>query len=318
MRRLRFPVVAIFIAMLAVPAQGAILLDRVVAVVNQDVITWSDLYKAMEMDASPEIKALSPEERTKAFKKQEGPFLESLIDVKLELQQAQNDGITVSDEEVQEAIDNIKKKYSMSESDLTSSLKKEGYSLKDYRKRLREQILVSKAVDRDIRSKIVISDAEVLKYIDENKGALETGRGYRISQIFFKMPAKKADMEVLDEKAAMIEKKIRSGESFSLLARKYSEDPTAGSGGDLGFIRRDQLSKEFISALANMKTGDVSSPFWTESGLHIIKLVEKPGAKTRGEIEDEARSELTRKLFNSKYAEWVKNLRSKAFIDVKL
>lgn len=318
MHRLKFPVVVIFFIILAVPAQGAVLLDRVVAVVNQDVITWSELYKTMEMDASPEVKAMSPEEKRKVFKKEESSFLENLINVKLELQQAQSDGMTVTDGEVQEAINNIKRKYSMSDSDLASSLKKEGYSLKDYRKRLREQILVSKAVDRDIRSKIVLSDSDVSKYISQNRKALEGNRGYRISQIFFKMPKKKQEMAVMDEKADAIVKRIRDGESFSDLAKEYSEDPSASSGGDLGYIKKDQLSKKFIETIAGMKTGDVSNPFWTVSGLHIIKLVEKPGAKSKGEIDAEARDELSRKLFNAKYDEWIKSLRAKAFIDVKL
>lgn len=318
MLRLRFPFAVIIMMVLAIPAQGAVLLDRVVAVVNQDVITWSDLYKAMEMDASPAVKAMNAEDRRKAFKGQEAPFLENLIDIKLELQQAASDGLTVSDEEVKEAIDSIKKKYSMSDSDLEESLKKEGYSLRGYRKRLGEQILVSRVVNRDVRSKIVVSEADVLGYVKDHRKELEDGGGYRISQIFFKMPEDGQQKKPLDEKAAEIEKRIQNGEAFGELAKKYSEDPSADSGGDLGFIKRDQMSKEFLEALSNMKPGDVSRPFWTYSGLHIIKLEEKTDPSGANQIEDKAREELSRKLFKARYDEWVKMLRSKAFIEVKL
>lgn len=318
MHRVKSVVVALFIIILAVPARGAILLDRVVAVVNQDVITWSELYKAMEMDAPPDVRAMTAEEKRKVFSKQESHLLENLIDVKLELQQAASDGLTVSAEEVQEAVNRIKKKYSMNDSELALSLKKEGYSLKEYRKRLGQQILVSKVVDREIRSKIVVSDSDVSKYIEENSKALEENKGYRISQIFFHAPANAEDRDRLLSEAEAIVKKIQAGEGFEDLAKKYSEDPSASSGGDLGFIKEYQLSTEFRAELSKMKPGDVSSPFWTASGLHIIKLVEKPGLKSRREIEDEARNELTQRMFAVKYKEWVKTLRGKAFIDVKL
>ncbi len=105
-----------------------VLLDRVVAVVNQDVITWSELYKAMEADASPKIKELQKDEQRKVFKENEAVFLETLINVRLQLQEAKNAGVRVSDEELQGAIDGIKKKYSMSDDAFSESLKNEGFT----------------------------------------------------------------------------------------------------------------------------------------------------------------------------------------------
>lgn len=318
MLKLRFPLIVIFVMILSVSAQGAILLDRVVAVVNQDVITWSELYKAMEMQESPALKALSVEKRNRIFKKQESPFLDSLIDLKLELQQARSDGLSVSDKEVNEAINSIRKKYSMTDADLTKSLKEEGYSLKEYRKKLGEQILVSRVVDREVRSTIVVTDSDVRNYVAEHRKELEGGHGYHIRQIFFKAPKIAAERGRIEEKAEDIIKRIRNGENFADLAKEYSEDPTASSGGDLGFIEKDQMAKEFRDAVSKMKPGDVSSPFWTVSGLHIIKLIEKPGNKSMSELEDEAREQLNRSLFKAKYDEWIKGLRRKAFIEVKL
>ncbi len=318
MLRLRLPFVAIFIIVLTVPARGAVLLDRVVAVVNQDVITWSELYKAMKMDASPNVRDMTAETRDKIFKEQEAPFLENLINVKLELQQAASEGLTVGDEEVKEAIDSIKKKYSMSDAVLAESLKKEGYTLDEYRKRLREQILVSKVVNRDIRSKILVTDSDVHNYVEGHKSSLEGVEGYRISQIFFKMPASAEEKSRIEEKAEAIVKRIKGGENFAELAKEYSEDASASAGGDLGFIKKDQLMKEFRDEVARMKPGDVSSPFWSKSGLHIIKLDEKSGAGGANQIEEQAREEVTKNLFNEKYNEWVKSLRDQAFIEVKL
>jgi peptidyl-prolyl cis-trans isomerase SurA len=110
-------------------SHASILLDRVVAVVNKEVITWSELYKAMEFEVATQVKNLSDEERKKLFQENEGSFLENLINMRLQLQEARNLGIDVSQHEITETIDTIQKKYSMTQADFTESLKKEGLSL---------------------------------------------------------------------------------------------------------------------------------------------------------------------------------------------
>jgi hypothetical protein len=146
-----------------------ILLDRVVAVVNKEVITWSELYKVMEFEATTQIKNLSEEERKKLFKESEAVFLENLIDMRLQLQEARSFGLEVTQDEIKETIENIQKKYSMTQTDFIESLKKEGLSIEDYQKRLSEQILINKVVNYQIRNKIDVSDAEVKRYIETNK-----------------------------------------------------------------------------------------------------------------------------------------------------
>jgi peptidyl-prolyl cis-trans isomerase SurA len=316
MSRLRLPLVLLIslISMTAV-SHAAVLLDRVVAVVNEEVITWSELYKAMESDASPQVKELKEDERRKIYKENESAFLESLIDIRLQLQEAKNVGITVGEEEVKDAIENIKKKYSMTDDMFKDSLKKEGFTLSEYKKKLRDQILISKVVNQQVRSKILLSDEDVKKFIRDNEGNSD---GYRISQIFLTKPQNQADGKKVEEKAAEILKKLHEGENFRDLARTYSEDPSASDGGDLGFIRKDQLLKEFAAAIAPLKVGQVSTPFWTERGLHIIKLDEKRDTKNQSEMKEEAEKELTDKIFSQRYHAWVKSLREKAFIEIRL
>lgn len=294
-----------------------VLLDRVVAVVNQDVITWSELYKAMEADASPKIKELQKDEQRKVFKENEAVFLETLINVRLQLQEAKNAGVRVSDEELQGAIDSIKKKYSMSDDAFSESLKQEGFTFAEYKKRLREQILISKLVNSQIRNKIVITNEDLRKFVAENKEGLGNTESYRISQIFLKKQ-KDADNSKLEEKAGDLLKKIAQGESFSELAKQYSEDPSAKAGGDLGLLKKSQLNKNFADILSQMKPGDVSKPFWTEKGLHIIRLESGTEAKNKDEALVEARNMLNEKLFRERYNAWIKSLREKSFIEVRL
>ena len=294
-----------------------VLLDRVVAVVNQDVITWSELYRAMEADASPKIKELQKDEQRKVLKENEAVFLETLINVRLQLQEAKNAGVRVSDEELQGAIDNIKKKYSMSDAAFNESLKQEGLTFAEYKKRLWEQIVISKLVNSQIRNKIVVTDEDLKKFVAENKEASETAESYRISQIFLKKQ-KNADNSKLEEKAGDLLKKIEQGESFSDLAKQYSEDPSAKAGGDLGLLKKSQLNKTFTDVLSGMQPGDVSKPFWTERGLHIIKLESRKAARSKDEVSEEAGNMLRNKLFTGRYNAWMKSLREKSFIDVRL
>ncbi|MBI5640119.1 MAG: peptidylprolyl isomerase [Nitrospirae bacterium] len=295
-----------------------VLLDRVVAVVNQEVITWSELYKNMETDASPQLRELKDEERKKVFRENEAAFLESLINVKLQLHEAKVMGMNVSDDEIAEAIDSIMKKYSMTDSVFRDSLKKEGYSFEEYRKRLKEQILISKIVNQQVRNKIFVSEGEIAKYIDDNKGAQGNEESYKISQIFFKKPKDESEMARLSEKAAQMIQSISGGESFKELAKKYSEDSSGIAGGEIGVISKSALLKEFREALAVMKPGDVSKPFWTERGLHIIRLDEKLEPRGIVEIQEEAKRQITNKYFMEKYNAWIKTLREKAFIEIRL
>jgi peptidyl-prolyl cis-trans isomerase SurA len=310
-------ILIVCILLLSGLARAAVLLDRVVAVVNQDVITWSEMYKAMEADASPAVKAMKEDERRKIFRDSEAFFLETLINVRLQMQEAKNLGIGVTDGEIQEAIDGIKKKYSMSDEAFKESLKGEGFTFEEYKKRLREQIIIGKLVNSQIKSKIVVSDEDIKKFIAENKEALENTEGYKISQIVLKKQ-KDAGKDQIEERAAELLKKIEQGGSFSDLAKKYSEDSSASSGGDLGLLKKSQLNKIFTDVLAGMQPGDVSKPFWTERGLHIIKLESRVAAKNENEVREEAGNMLRNKLYTGRYNAWIKSLREKAFIEVRL
>jgi peptidyl-prolyl cis-trans isomerase SurA len=308
----------VFSLLIAANGQAGVLLDKVVAVVNQEVITWSELYKSMEADAAPQLKEMKDSERRQVFKENEAFFLDTLVGVKLQLQEARSLGINVSEEELKDGIDNIKKKYSMTDSAFMDSLKKEGYTFDEYKRRLREQIMISKVVNLQIRSKILASEADVKKFLEENKELSDSGEGYRLSQIFFKKPKDDGEKSKVEEKASVVVKKLMEGGNFADLAKQYSEDSSAQSGGDLGLIKKAQMAKEFAEAVSGMKPGETSAPFWTSGGLHIIKLNEKIGARSPDQITEEAKTAFINKIFMERYAVWMKGLREKAYIEIRL
>lgn len=304
--------------LLAGMSSASIMLDRVVAVVNQEVISWSELYREMKSSAPARLNEMGDAEKKQFFKENESQFLENLIDEKLLLQEAKSLNIAVDPAEAREAVENIRKKYSMTEAQLAESLKKEGYTLDEYKRRLMSQIAITRVVNRQIRAKILVSEDDISRFLKENPGAVDTADSYRLSQIIFMMPKSDAGRKALLEKAEAVSARARSGEDFAALAREFSEDPSAAAGGDLGSIKRADLLREFTEVLGSMKPGETSRPFWTDRGLHIIRLEEKAEVRDPGMIREEARHILQNRLFAEKYKAWLKGLREKSFIEIRL
>lgn len=279
------------------PLQGAalpaVILDRIVAVVNDEVITWSELYGAMRMEMAEQLKSAADEERLKIMKNNAASFLESMIDVKLQLQEAKRLDIGTGEEDVDRAVEGIRKRYGMSEEDFYRQLREEGISMELYRTRLAEQITLGRLIDRAVRDKIHITEADLKRA--ENEGEL-----YRIRQIFFRPGG--------EEKAAVVYEKLQSGEDFAALARLNSEDTSAKRGGDLGFIRKSRLAGEFLDILRGMKSGDMSRPFQSPKGIHIIRLEQIVGV----------REALLEEMFEERYKDWLSQLREKSLIEIRL
>lgn len=307
-------IVAVF-AFSSMASASVIVLDKAIAIVNKEVITWSELYKAMEFEASDAVKAMPSAQKQKVFKDNEAVFLETMIDMKLQLQEAEKHGITASPDAVNKAIDGIKKKYSMSDAAFEAAIKSEGFTLKEYRNKLSEQITINRLIDQEVRGKIVVSDKDIDNYMKDNKDVLKDSEGYALSHIFFK---KIDDKKQLEDRAAEVYRKLKAGADFAEVARQYSEDSSARSGGDLGFIKRSDMSKEFLDVVSTMKQGDTSLPFWSGNGLHILKLNEIRVFTNPQEEREVLRRKIAEELFQKEYRIWIKSLRENSYVEIKL
>ncbi len=295
------------------PAQGSILLDKVVAIVNKEAITWSDLYKAMEFEIAESGRNLNDDERRKFFKENETPFLEILIDMKLQLQEAQRTGIFVSPDEVERAIKSIKDKYSMTDEIFIQTLKKEGFTLDEYKRKLNEKITVGRLIDQEVKSRILIDEETITKYISQHKELSGQYEGYNLSHIFLK---KTADRNADEVRARQIYNKLKAGEAFSNMAAQYSEDATAPAGGELGLINRADLSREFLEAISKIKVGEISEPFWTDKGIHILRLNTIVSTEKSAQLREQVRQKLGEEKFMKVYKNWLKGLRERAYIQI--
>jgi peptidyl-prolyl cis-trans isomerase SurA len=298
---------------------GAVLLDKVVAVVNNEVITWSELRERMEIEGKDILKDFADNEREEKIKELEPFSLDRMIDLKLQLQAADRLGLSVGSSEIDAAVSDIKKKYNLTDDGFLETLKTEGFVMEEYRAQLGEQILLSKAVRYEVKDNIVIADELIKEYYEKNKDEFGGGEQVRIRQIFFSANtvsgSQKSEIEAKAEEAM---RRIKNGEDFSKVAGELSEDSSKESGGDMGYVSRGSLLKEIEEAVLPLKVGDVSSPFWSSVGLHIVRLEDRTAGIETGGTRDKIKGILFDEAFKLKYEDWIKKLREEAYIEKKL
>jgi peptidyl-prolyl cis-trans isomerase SurA len=280
-------------------------LDRVVAVVNDEVITWIELYHAMEFEMGSRFTELSDEQKRRFFKENAESLLQVLVEQRLQLQEAEKLNIEVAPEEVDKALDNIRDKYGMNSEEFKAWLSREGSSPGKYRELIRNQIIISRLVDREVKRKVVLSKDEVrgeLKRLN-----LKEGVYYNLGQIFFRLEQSER-FERIEKKVEEVMEALRQGVDFGKTAQKYSEEPAAQFGGRLGLVPEDQLAPEFREALAGLSPGQVSPPFRTSRGVHIVFFMGR----------QDAREVVLEKRFDSEYREWLRKLRERSFVEVRL
>ncbi len=287
-------------------ADDSILLDRVVAVVNKEVITWSELYAAMDSEFGKALSAMSDKDRLAFLKSREGVYLDAMINNRLQMQSAKKLGITPAEDEIDEAIDGIRKKNNLTPGQFESELKDAGYTKDTYRKSITEQMTISRLVDREVRRNVKVTDEDVKDYLKASNLPAD-GKFYHITQAYFKLPTED-NVEETKQKIAKFMAEANGGANFRELSAKYSESAIAENGGDMGYIHESKLSDEFKHAVQDLKPGDVSRPFQSSMGVHIIKLEDVRTARQMLEAE----------RFSAAYRDWLRALREDALVEVRL
>lgn len=313
MNRISTVCVAIVFMLSAVIAHGAVMLDKVIAIVDKEVITWSDLRKSIEFDAPPAVKQLPEKERSQHYKQSEAQHLEALIEMRLQLQEARRMGVGVSDDDVNRAVDGVRQKMNVAKEVFEETIRKEGFSMADYRQRIREQILVGRTVEIEVKNKIVVSEADVQEYLRAHPEFTKDNEGYHIAQIFIVPKGEQKDVEA---RLKQIYDALNAGTPFAQVARKFSDDQAAANGGDLGFVKKEYLSKEFLDVIGKMREGEISPPFGSERGVHIIQLIEARLFKSEAEFRGLVKQKVMEDRFARAYKNWRRGLRDRAYIEI--
>lgn len=245
--------------------------DRIVAVVNNDVITATELEGRLNQTkrqlATQQIQ--SPPEGV--LKRQ---VLERMITEDIQLQLAAQNGIRVGDQDVEHAIEVIAKRNHMSVDDLYDTVRHQGFDRDAYHDQIRRQITIQKLIDREITSRITVSDSEVKNYMETTAGQAHSDTEYNISHIYIPVPesATAEQIAAAKRRAAEVERLLRNGEDFARAAVTYSQGPDALTGGALGWKRPGQLPELFLNALKQLQPGGITGVLRGPNGFHILRL----------------------------------------------
>jgi peptidyl-prolyl cis-trans isomerase SurA len=301
------------------PLFAAEVCNRVVAVVNNDVITLYELNNRMK-----EMTGVPPEElmlkSDAMYRDARQKILELLIDEKIAQAKIKELRIQVSGKQVDNYVEKLKRDNQLTQEDLVAGLEKEGLSYEKYRERLKRDIERAQLIEYEVRSKIIIREETIQKYYEEQKGTFGVAEKVQLAGIFLMRKNLKSEEEMreLYRKAQEIAVKLKAGADFSQMAGSYSEGPGAKEGGDLGQFTVDHLEPGLKSVVEALPEGGISDPLVRPNGIQIIKITKKQMGKIRSleEMKEAIYGILYQEEVNRRYQNWIKELRESAYTRV--
>jgi peptidyl-prolyl cis-trans isomerase SurA len=318
-KRVSAGLIGILLLLCAITTTASEVLDRIVAVVNEDIILLSELEKRMQPYAQrirqQHLDAVK--ERQMLFKVRD-EMLSRLVDEKLTDQEIARNDIQVDEAEIDSTIERIKTTNSFTDEDLRQFLEQEQMTMAQYRNQIKEQILRTRLVNYQVKSKIVITEEEIQAYYDDHPDLYGGKVLYQLKNILMREPdfATNADRQAVAEQMQQLRVQIQAGESFTDLARQYSQGPTAAAGGDIGEFAEGTLSPQIQEALDGLKPGQVTTVLDTDQGFQLFYL--EATRRTEGKPLDSVRAEIHQKLFtevvDTKFLSWLEDLRNQSHI----
>ena len=315
---------AIFVLVLlsgVVLAQDTILVDRIVAVVNNEIITLYDLNQKFTPYAK-KIKALgySAEKERKTLFKVRSDVLNQLIDHKLSNQQIEKYKLTVTEKEIDNALERMKASRHYTDEDIRAGLAQQGLTMEDLRKELKDQLLRRKLVNLEVKSKIVVTEEDIKSYFESHPEKYAGDKKYQLWNIYVTVSSAATDAEKRSalNKMQVVLDKLKQGNSFEALTSDEALASLQVKGGELGLFLIKELSPQLQSVVKDMKTGEFSSILDSGIGYQIIyvqKVIDTT-IKNLAEAEKEIEDILFKELVDNKYREWLKELRSRSHIKV--
>ena len=311
------------VILLCAPVRAEVV-DKIIAVVNDEIITLYEFNTAFEPYRKNIENTYKGTDKEAVIKQSREAFLQRLIDNILIEQEAKKSGagIIVKDEEVMEVLQDILAKQKLSMQEFSKNLAKEGKSLDSVKKEIRGQMMRARLLRREVKSKILVSDEEIGEYYNKNRQEYEGKETVRIKQILLVLPpnADKTIIAKVKNEAMQLYKRIKKGESFDLLALNYSQGPAAAQGGDVGFIGRGTIIPEVEAAAFSLPVGQVSEVIESSVGFHIIQVVDKKGAglKPIAVVRQEIKTKIEDEKLDKNFDEWIASVRAKSHIELKL
>ncbi len=296
-------------------------LDRIVAVVNEDIILLTELEERM----GPYAQRIRQQgfdldkERQMLFNVR-NEMLNRLVDEKLTDQEIKRYDIQVDETEIDSTIERIKIANTFTDEDLRRFLEQDKMTMERYRETIKEQVLRTRLVNYQVKSKIVITEEEIRDYYDSHPEIYGGTLNYHLRNILMRVPDFSIDAEkqTVSEQMQQIHSRFEAGESFADLARTYSQSPAAADGGDIGEFSKETLSPKIQAALDGVAPGQATAVLETDQGYQLFYV--EAVNRTEGKPLDSVREEIHQKLFaevvDKKFLSWLEDLRSQSHIKI--
>jgi len=244
--------------------------------------------------------------------------LETMINEELLFQESRKDGITVEPEAIATDLKKIKKGFA-TDSDFKKLIAESGLTEAELQSNLERGHVINKLIDKQIMALIVIPDQEIRKFYDTHPNSFKESEQVRASHILIKIDPK-SESSVKDEKKAKlqkVQKRLKSGDDFAVLAKEFSECPSNIKGGDLGYFQRGKMVKPFEDVAFALKTGEISDIVETRFGYHLIKVVDKKPASVMSyeDVKDKIGEYLKNEKTSKELKGYIEELRKKAVIE---
>jgi peptidyl-prolyl cis-trans isomerase SurA len=306
-----------------VPAE---LVDRSVAIVNNDIITLSEVNELGQPLFQKAASEVPPEQLEKVMDQIRTSVIQKLIDKKLLLQEAGKMQITISEPEVDNALKRILLNNKITREQFVEELKTIGMTEPLYREDLKGQILRSKLVNYEVRSKVIIPEEKIIDYYDLHYTEQVGEGGYYILQIGTSRNAtdasgKKLSQKKSKEKIAEVHGLAQHGGNFKELARQYSDLPSAKDGGDIGIFQVKEMAPFMRNAIVGLKPGQISKIVETPSGYQFFSILSSQEGQIITKVPYESvKEEIREKLYQQEmqllYKNWIEGIRDKAYIKI--
>ncbi len=293
--------------------------NRVVAIVNEDVITLHELNKKVR-----EMTGLTPDglrsRGKKTYLETRRRVLEILINEKITQAKVQELGIQVTLLQVDATIEKIKANNQLTQEDLIAKLREGGLTYEAYREKIKKDMERFRLINSMVQSKFIVREEQLKQYYESHKEEFSSEEIIHLAGIFLmrKNPKEEDEIRELSRKMEHILARLSKGEDFGELAKKFSQGPGAREKGDLGSFQTAQLEQELRKVLEDMPEGGVSAPIIRPNGIQIVKLIKRQDAKVRPfkEVREIIYMTLYKDEANKSYASWIKELRESSYTKI--
>jgi peptidyl-prolyl cis-trans isomerase SurA len=308
-----------FVLCVPIPLSEAVV-DRVVAVVNQEIITLSELEKWI--NPKEEVVAgdrLQKQERERALRRE---VLEKLIEEKLIDQEVKRSGIKVSNKEVEATLEQVRRRNNATQEQLEKALSAEGLTLESYKKQVEKSLQRRKLISSEVKVETKAGEKEFREFYQKNIDRYRINETFRPAHILFVIPkgATQEDVRETRKKCETVLRKIKGGDDFGEMALLYSQDASSKSRGELGYFRRGELLPAFEREALRLQVGEVSGVVRTEFGFHIIKLLDRKGVDPLPfeEVKAKVQADYHDVELDKAFKQYLSTLREKSVIEIKL